>query len=199
MIRRPPVTCRLFVCAAIFLASCGSSDSKKEKDTGAETSRLSHLQEKGFDRKKKEYDHSIRSQYDQKSYSARGKVKEEKFRAGKYTGKHDYTGAGGYKTEKFAQSDKVSREGKETFSGAGKSSKEADKEFSAKGSRYEGQMARQGDKSFADGDDTFKTRAVSDVAKSQKNDMRPQMIPKDDASGKSVYSESDVKRMVNRN
>ncbi len=199
MSRPPPLPCCISMCAALLFAGCTSSKSKKEQSTGAATSRLSRLHEKGFDRKTGNLDHSIRSQFDQKTYAARGKVKEEKFRTGKYSGKHDYTGAGGYKAKEFSQADKMSREGEETFTGSGKTSKEADKEFSAKESRYGGQMARQGDKSFAGADDTFKTRAVSDVAKSQKNEQRPLMIPKDDASGKSVYSESDVKRMVNRN
>jgi hypothetical protein len=192
---------RLFMCAIMLLTvGCSSSKKKKTKDTGAETSRLNSIQTKGYDRKKGEYDHSIRSEYDQKNYTADKKVKDQKFRTDSFTGKHNYTGSTEYKSKEYSQSNKMSRDQKGLFYGARKTPRDASQSYSTKDSRYDSQMSKQNDKGFADQNDTFKTGEVRDAAKSMKKNTKPLMIPKDEADpAKSAYTEADVRRMVNRN
>ena len=188
----------------VLLAGCSSSKKQTEEFTGATASSPTRIQDKGWDRKKHEYSHDLRSEFDQKTYSSGSKSNDKKFNTNSFSAKHDYSGSSDYKAKEFSQSDKVSREGGETFSGSDKTSREGSKDYSTKGyttkeSGYGIQKARQGDKEFAGGDESYKTRSLWDAVKSQKENTKPKILPKEDESGKSVYTEADVKRMVNRN
>ncbi|MBX7208352.1 MAG: hypothetical protein K1X78_08590 [Verrucomicrobiaceae bacterium] len=195
----------LFSCALTALASsCSSSKKDEQEPEGATVSGLDRFQDKGFDRKTGKYSADVRSQYDQKNFSSSTELNQRKFSTGIFSGKHDFEGSSRYKAGEYSQSGKVSREAGSTWSGATKTPREASKDYTtkdyaAKESRYSGQQARQGDKTFAGSDETFRTRAVWDAEKSQKQNKKPTILPKEDSTGKSVYSEADVARMLNRN
>ena len=188
----------VFMPVALSITGCSSS-SKKDEPQGATASGLSRFMDKGFDRKKKEFDKNIRNQFDQKNFAADKKVKERQFKTDSFSGKHDYNGKDEYKAKEFSQSDKKTREEGESFSGADKKSNTADKDFATKDSRFGSQQSKEGDKSFSGSDDVFKTRMVSDAAKSQKKNTKPLIVPKEGEGGKSAYTEEEVRRMVNRN
>ena len=189
----------MHVCALLALAGCSSSK-KDDESGGATASGLNRFMDKGFDRKKGQFDRNVVSEFDQKNFSASKTVKDQKFRTDPFAGKHDYTGSGDYKAKEFTQSGKVSKESAEAFSGATKESRDAGQDFGTTDSRYGSQQARQGDQKFGDNDKGFKTSAVRDAAKSQKKNVRPEIIPKDEGdAAKSAYTEAEVRRMVNRN
>lgn len=190
----------LFLLGTLSVAAgCSSSKKKKETFTGATGSSISRVQDKGWDRKKREYDHSVRSEFDQKTFSAKSKVKDKTFKTDNFSGKHDYKGASAFKSKEYADAGKQSREAKEHFKDGAKTSKEASKDFATKNSKFDNQKLHGADKSFADANDTYKTGEVRDAAKSQKKNTKPKILPKEDAMGKSVYTEDDVKRLLNRN
>lgn len=195
-------TCALCLGVLITLSACSSSK-KPDEPEGATVSGLNRFMDKGFDKKSGQFDRNMVSKFDQRNFGTdKKKVKEGRFHADSYAGKHDYTGAGEYKTKEFNQSGKVSRENKEVFNQSGKESREADQEYASKDSRYGSQQARQDDKEFGGNDKNYKTGEVHDAAKSQKKNVRPEIIPKegDGTDGdKSAYSEAEVRRLVNRN
>jgi hypothetical protein len=194
----PFLQCVLGCVMMLLIASCSSSK-KSDEPAGATNSGLNRFMDKGFNRKKGEFDTGIASQFDQKNFGTDKKVKEQQFQTDSFAGKHDYTGTSDYKSKEFTQSGQESRAGKETYTGSSKTSQVADKSFDTKDSSEGSQEAKQGDKSFAGGNETYKTTDVRDAAKSQKKNVKPEIRPAEDEEGKSVYSEADVKRMVNRN
>lgn len=199
MNRRPPsLKCILGCVTTLLIASC-SSHKKGGEASGATVSGLNRFMDKGFDRKNGEFDKSIISKFDQRNYAAGSKIKEQKFHTGSFAGKQDYNGLSGYKSKEFKQSGQMSTEGKGVFSESSKTSQVGDKSFATKDSREGGHDAMQGGKSFAGGDKSYTTSEVRDAAKSQKKNVKPNIIAKDDEMGKTAYSEADVKRMVNRN
>ena len=199
MICRPPLLPCILGCVMTMVAASCSSSKKNEEPEGAKISDLNRFMDKGFDPKKGQFDSGIRSQFDQKNYSAGKTVNDQRFRTDSFAGKHDYTGSSTYKEKEFSQSDKTSREGGRTYAASGRTPEEANESYETKDSRYGSQQARQGDQSFAGGDESYKTREVRDAAKSQKKNVKPEIIPKDDESDKPAYSEAEVRRMVNRN
>lgn len=189
----------LHVLALVALVGCSSSKKADDSD-GATVSGLNRFMDKGFDRKSGQFDRGKVSEFDQSRYAASKKVKSDRFHTGSFAGKHDFTGSRSFKAKEFAQSDKVSREQTQAFGGAGKESREASQEYATKESRYGNQQSRQGEKRFGAEDKGFATRSVSDVVKAQEKNERPQMIPRDEGeSGKPAYTESEVKRLINRN
>lgn len=192
---------RFFLCCAMTLLTAGCSSSKKsEEPEGATVSGLNRFMDKGFDKKNGQFNRNVVSRFDQMTYSADAKVKKGKFRTDQFAGKHDYTGSSAYKAKEFSQSGKMSRAGSETFGESSKESRDAGQEFGTTDSRYGSQQARQGDQEFGARDKAFKTRMVSDAAKSQKKNVRPEIIPKDEGEpDKTAYSEAEVRRLVNRN
>jgi hypothetical protein len=194
----PSLQCVLGCVTVLLIASCSSSN-KSDEPSGATSSGLNRFMDKGFDRKKGQFDTEITSQFDQKNFGSAKKVKEQQFKTDSFAGKHEYAGSSDYKSKEFTQSGKESKEGAEKYAGSSKTSQVADKSYDTKESREGGQEAGQGSKSFADGNQTYQTTDVRDAAKSQKKNVKPEIRPAEDEEGKSAYSEADVKRMVNRN
>lgn len=190
-----------FVCLGVSIACAACSSSKKTDEPGGATvSGLNRFMDKGFDKKSGQFDRNIVSQFDQRRYGGGRKFKEDSFHTESFAGKHDYKGADDFKAKEFSQSGKTSREASQEYSRADKAPREADQKFASKDSGYDDQKARQGGQEFSGDDKSFKTGEVRDAAKSQKKNTRPEIIPKDETEdGKSVYSEAEVKRLVNRN
>lgn len=184
--------------ALTMLSQCSSSKKENEPE-GATVSRIDRSMNKGFDRKKKQYDTGFRSEFDQKSYIGNKKVKGKKFRTGEFTGSDTYKGTSEFKAGEFAQSDKASRAGSQTFSQAGKSPRDATQTFNTDASRDASRSAPQSDKAFSQGDDVFSTRSVRDATKAQEKNVLPKIIKVETQGGETVYTEQDVKRMLNRN
>lgn len=188
------------VLALTLMSACSSSSKKDEEEkTGASSGGLSRFMDKGFDKKKKEFNKDIRSRYDQQTFTADKTIKDRQFKTDKFNGKSDYNGSHDYKAKDFSQADKKSREESHSFEQGDKKPRESDKSFTTKDSRLGDDKAREGDKSFARSEERFKTRLVSDAAKAQKKEQKPLMIPKDGADGKTAYTEEEVRRMLNRN
>lgn len=187
--------------ALIVMDGCSSSSKKEEgKEKAAGKSEdLSRFMDKGFDKKKGKFNENVRSRYDQQTFSADKTIADRRFKTDAFNGKSSYKGAHEYKAKEFAQADKKSREETHGFKDSDKKPRESGKAFDAKESRFSDDKAREGDKSFAQHDKKFKTRMVSDAAKSQKKNAKPLIIPKEGEDGKTAYTEEEVRRMVNRN
>ena len=188
----------LSITLAIAMLSHCSSSKKESEPEGATVSRIDRSMNKGFDRKKKQYDTEFRSEFDQKSYIGNKKVKGKKFRTGEFTGSDTYKGTSEFKAGEFAQSDKASRAGNQEFSQAGKSPRDATQTFNTGASRDASRNAPQSEKAFAQGDEVFSTRTVGDAAKAQEKNVLPKIIKVETQGGETVYTEQDVKRMLNR-
>lgn len=193
-----PLHLLLITLTLTSLCQCSSSQ-KKDEPEGATVSRIDRSMNKGFDRKKKQYDTGFRSEFDQKSYIGNKKVKGKKFRTGEFSGSDTFKGTSDFKAGEFAQSDKASRAGDQAFSQAGKSPRDATQTFNTDASRDASRSAPQSDKAFSQGDDIFSTRAVRDATKAQEKNVLPKIIKVETQGGETVYTEQDVKRMINRN
>lgn len=183
-----------------FMSACSSSSKKSDEEkAGATAGGLGRFMDKGFDKKKKEFSKDIRSRYDQQTFTADKTIKDRRFDTGNFNGKSNYNGSRDYKAQDFTQADKKSREETHRFEQADKQPRESDRNFTTKGSRLADEKAREGDKSYAQGDEQYKTRMLSDAAKAQKKEQKPLIIPKEGDDGKRAYTEEEVRKMVNRN
>lgn len=178
--------------------SCSSS-SKEQEAAGVKVRSLDTFMNKGYDRRKRDWDHDMRSRYDQKTYSAGQAVKSREFKTDAFAGKQEYSGAGKFESAEYQQATKGSALANQAFNQSGKTAPDSSRGFDAQSSDYQNQQARQGDQAFAAADEKYKTRAVSDAAKSQKKNVRPFIIQGEPESSKPTYQEADIKRMINRN
>lgn len=193
-----PLHLLVILCVTSLLAHCSSS-ARKDEPEGATVSRIDRAMNKGFNRKTKQYDPAFRSEFDQKTYLGNKKVKGKKFRTGEFNGTDAYSGTSEFKAGTFSQADKASRAGDQTFSQAGKSPRDATQTFDTAQSRDASRSAQQSDKTFTQSDDVFTTRDVRDAAKAQEKNVLPKIIKAETQGGETVYTEQDVKRMLNRN
>jgi hypothetical protein len=189
----------MFAFSIGFLPQCSSDSKKRPEPEGATVSRIDSTMNKGFDRKKKQYDTNFRSEFDQKTFSTNKNVKGQKFKTDSFNGAQPFKGTSEYKAGEYSQSDMKNRAAGQTFSEAGKKPQETNQTFATSDSRYGSQSSKESGQTFAGGDDVFKTRTEREAAKAQKKNVLPKIIKEEDQGGKSVYSEQDVKQMLNRN
>lgn len=187
------------LCLLMAAASCSSSNKQEEETAGIKVSSLDRFMNKGYDRRQRDWNHDMRSRYDQKSFSADKRVKSREFKTNNFAGKHDYSGSEKFKSSEFKQADKDSALANQTFGQSEKAARDSGQGFDAKTSRYDNQQSTAGDEVYSGADERFKTRAVSDAAKSQKKNTRPVIIHSEPDRSKSTYDEADIKRMINRN
>lgn len=187
----------LSLLAVLALASCSSS--KKKDEPGFTVSGLDKIMNKGYDRKKKEYDPSYISRFDQKFISADKSFKSGEYKTGTFKADKSWTGQKTFKTSEFSQGDKASRLGSEEFQGANKKSRTADKEFATKDSRFASKTASQDGKEAREADKAFATKEEREGTKSIKANKRPVIIQTPGDQPSISYSEDDVKRLLNRN
>lgn len=188
----------LILCLAVLAVACSSSSTEEERP-GIKVSSLDTFMNKGYDRRKRDWDHDMRSRYDQKAYSTDQAVKSREFKTGVFAGKQEYSGSEKFESAEYQQANKGSALASQAFSQSGKTAPDASQSFDAQSSNYQNQQARQGGQAFAAADEKYKTRAVSDAAKSQKKNVRPFILQGDTENSRPTYQEADIKRMINRN
>jgi hypothetical protein len=190
----------------MLVVSCSSS-SKDEAagDTAADGAPqqgdISKYMQRGWDPKARDFDHQIRSQFDQQSFAAGKNLKTREFRTGDYTGQRSFKNATDYQAGEFSQADKRSRDAASGFRAAGTTSRDAGRTFATDTSRDADRQSRDAGRRMAGADERFATGAVRDALQSQQKNNRPKIIKSlnEGFEGRTAYSEADVKRMVNRN
>jgi hypothetical protein len=182
-----------------LLPQCSSGTRKRPEPQGATVSRIDSTMNRGFDRKKKQYDPNLRSEFDQKSYLTDKKVKGQKFKTNRFSETDSFKGTSEFKAAEFSPADAKNRDGAQIFTQTGKKPIDSSQAFATSDSRYGSQSAKESDRGFAGGEDAFKTNIERDAAKAQKKNVLPKIIQEEDPGGKNIYTEKDVKQMLNRN
>lgn len=177
----------------IGLAACSSADAPKQQPMSENMA--SRILSKDMN-KRSSFETAMVSQN-----SGMGSYMEKQgYKSKSYTRTHDFNTPKTLKQKEFVRSGESNALGLKAYDQTPSEGHFTKKGFTAKSAREGSQVARQQGQAYNAANESFRTRSVSDAAKSQSENIRPLIIkPDGPVSDGTAYSEEDIRRLVNRN
>jgi hypothetical protein len=187
----------LAAAAVALLGACSSADKNKDKQTSQKPmsdSMRSRMMNTDMT-KRSSFESAMVSQ----NSGAGSYMEKQGYKAKDYAGNTKFRVPKTLKQDAYAGNTDLSPMGSQKFTGSGEPNRLGSKRFAAGEAREGSQTARQQDQVFAGGNDTFKTGAVRDAARSQTENKRPLIVKPDGGmADETPYTEDQIRQMVNR-
>lgn len=182
----------LVILGLMGLASCSSEGPKQEPMSQNMASRILSKDMN----KRSSFESAMVSQN-----SGMGSYLEKQgYKSKTYTRTNDFQTPKTLKQKNFVRAGESNAMGLQTFDQTPKAGPFANQDFGTKAAREGSQVARQQGQAFSAASESYRTRSVSDAAKSQAENVRPLIIkPDGPVADGPAYSEDDIRRLVNRN
>jgi len=176
-----------------WLTSCSSSNEPKQEPMSQ--SMAARIMSRDMN-KRSSFENAMVSQN-----SGMGSYMEKQgYKSKTYTRTHDFHSPKDLKQKDFARAGQPNAMGLQKFNQTSQNGEFTSKDFNAKSAREGSQVARQQNQAYGAAKETYRTRNVSDAARSQSENVRPLIVkPDGPVSDGPAYSEEDIRRLVNRN
>jgi len=127
-------------------------------------------------------------------------MEKQGYKSKTYTRTNDFHTPKDLKQKDFARAGQSNPMGSQNYAQPAKEGSFSNKGFATQTAREGAQVATQQGQSYRTNKENFRTRSVSDAARSQAENIRPLIVkPDGPVSDGPSYSEEDIRRLVNRN